>query len=257
MQQSHINYDERGNIAIVCLNRPSKLNALNAEMLESLARIFREAAVNESLRALVLTGTGAEFSAGTDADIDLSVAGAREASQRMQRACDAIERCAVPVIAAVNGVAIGGGCALAFACHLRVAAREARFSLPEAHLGLLPAYSGTQRFPPLVEHGRALASMMAGEEMTAEEAHRLGVVNDIVETDDVVDAAIRLAERITMFAPLAVRACLRAVTEGTRLGFEQGLELEAELFSNLFATGDVREGTGAFMEKRKPVFKGK
>lgn len=253
-----VEYEEQDRIAIVRLNRPAKLNALTAGMLDRLTQLFTGATANENLRAIVLTGAGAAFSAGTDIAslANLTEAEAHEASRRGQAASDAIESSVVPVIAAINGAAIGGGCELALACHLRVAAKDARFGLPEAHLGLLPAYGGTQRLARIVGRGRALAAMLAGEEITAEEAHDLGIVNDVVETDEVLTAAIELAGRIAAFAPLAVRACLRAVVEGTRLDFERGLELEAELFSRLFATEDMREGTRAFLEKRKPVFKG-
>jgi enoyl-CoA hydratase len=245
-------------IAVVRLNRAAKLNALTAGMLSRLTQIFRDAETKENLRAIILTGAGDAFSAGTDIAslLDITEAEAREVSRRGQSACNAIESCAVPVIAALNGAAIGGGCELALSCHLRVAAKDVRFGLPETHLGLLPAYGGTQRLARLVGRGRALAAMLAGEEIKADEAYSLGLVNEVVERDEVVAAAMKLGEKIAASAPLAVRACLRAVVEGSRLELQQGLELEAELFSRLFGTEDVREGTRAFLEKRKPVFNG-
>jgi enoyl-CoA hydratase len=211
------------------------------------------------LRAVVLTGAGEAFCAGTDiGDLaGLDEAGALETARRGQRACEAIELCGVPVVAAVNGAAVGGGCELALACHLRVAARNATFSLPEVKLGALPAYGGTQRLARAVGRGRALAAMLAGDALTADEAFRLGLVNRVVEPDRLIDEAQSLASLVAEQAPLAVRACLEAVTRGTRLPLEAGLELEAELFSRLFSTEDVREGTRAFLEKRQPRFKGK
>jgi enoyl-CoA hydratase len=165
--------------------------------------------------------------------------------------------CGTPVVAAVQGAAAGGGCELALACHLRVASRGARFSLPETRLGLVPAYGGTQRLARAVPHARALAAMLAGEAMDAEEALRLGLVNRVVEEGGLMKEAEALARAIVeTSAPLAARACLEAVTRGTRLPLEDGLRLEAELFSNLFSTRDAREGTRAFLEKRKPSFEG-
>ncbi|MDQ3584815.1 MAG: enoyl-CoA hydratase-related protein [Acidobacteriota bacterium] len=248
-------------LMVVCLNRAEKRNALTRGMLERLGEVFAGVGERREVRAVVLTGAGREaFCAGTDIGelASLDVAEARAAARRGQEVCDAIESCGVPVIAAVNGLAAGGGCELALACHLRVAVAGARFTLPEAKLGVLPAYGGTQRLARAVGAGRALAAMIAGDGLTAEEAHRLGLVNRIVEGDDeLLPAAESLAHEIAQHAPLAVRACLAAVTRGTRLSLEDGLALEAELFSQLFATADMREGTRAFLEKRAPLFKGK
>jgi enoyl-CoA hydratase len=164
----------------------------------------------------------------------------------------------VPVIAAVQGAAAGGGCELALACHLRVAAEGARFSLPETRLGLIPAYGGTQRLAQAVGRVRALAAMLAGEEVCADEAQRLGLVNRVVAPDNLMCEAEALARAVVeTSAPLAVRACLEAVTRGSRLALDEGLKLEAELFASLFSTEDVREGTRAFLEKRSPEFKGR
>jgi enoyl-CoA hydratase len=256
--------EERGGddagLIYVRLNRPAKLNALTRAMLERLAEIFRAFHERADLRAVVLTGTGgAAFSAGTDiSQLDgLDEAGALETARRGQETCEAIERCPVPVIAAVNGIAAGGGCELALACHLRLAATHATFSLPELKLGMIPAYGGTQRLARAIGHGRALAAMLAGESLPAEEALRLGLVNRVVAAERLSDEAETLAATLSRLAPLAVRACLAAVTRGARLSIEDGLALEAELFSELFSTEDVREGTRAFLEKRAPRFKGK
>jgi enoyl-CoA hydratase len=249
-----------GGLVCVRLNRPAKRNALTRAMLERLAEIFRAFTTRTDLRAVVLTGAGsAAFSAGTDiSELDgLGEAGALEAARRGQETCEAIELCPVPVIAAINGVAAGGGCELALACHLRVAATHATFSLPELKLGMIPAYGGTQRLARAVGHGRALAAMLAGDSLTADEALRLGLVNRVVAAEQLAGEAEAFAATVSQFAPLAVRACLAAVTHGARLSLADGLALEAELFARLFSTADVREGTRAFLEKRAPVFKGK
>jgi enoyl-CoA hydratase len=184
-------------------------------------------------------------------------AAAAEKARRGQEVCDRIEFCGTPVIAAVQGTAAGGGCELALACHLRVASIDARFSLPEARLGVIPAYGGTQRLARAVGTGRALSAMLAGDEIEAEEALRCGLVNRVAEPVRCIDEAEALARSIIDHAaPLAARACLAAVTRGARLRLDEALRLEAELFAGLFATADVREGTRAFLEKRKPSFRG-
>jgi enoyl-CoA hydratase len=255
-----VTLEDRGALLVVALDRAGKRNALTRAMLERLREIFSGVRARPDLRAVILTGAGREaFCAGTDiCELEgLDEVGARATSRRGQEVCDAIELCGVPVIAAVNGVAAGGGCELALACHLRVAARGASFSLPETKLGALPAYGGTQRLARSVGAGRALAAMLAGDALAADEALRLGVVNRVAEPDQLIAEAESLAAAVGEHAPLAVRACLEAVTRGARLPLEEGLALEAELFAHLFSTDDVREGTRAFLEKRAPVFKGK
>jgi enoyl-CoA hydratase len=251
---------ERGALLFVRLERPAKRNALTCAMIERLGEIFAGVPARRDLRAVILSGAGTDFCAGTDIrELEaLDEAGALSKAARGQQVCDAIELCGTLVIAAVRGAAAGGGCELALACHLRVAARGARFSLPETRLGVIPAYGGTQRLARAVGAGRALAAMLVGEEVEAEEALRLGLVNRVVEEGRLMDEAELLARSINeTAAPLAVRACLEAVTRGARLPTDDALRLEAELFARLFSTEDVREGTRAFLEKRKPVFKGK
>ncbi|HLM55607.1 MAG TPA: enoyl-CoA hydratase-related protein [Pyrinomonadaceae bacterium] len=247
-------------LAHVRLERPAKRNALTGAMLARLAEIFSDIAARRDLRAVILSGAGPDFCAGTDiAELAaLDVEGARRKAEEGQRVCELVETCGTPVIAALQGAAAGGGCELALACHLRVAASGARLSLPEARLGALPAYGGTQRLARAVGHGRALAAMLAGDEIDADEALRLGLVNRVADPARVLDEAEALARSITDFAaPLAARACLEAVTRGARLPLADGLRLEAELFARLFSTADVREGTRAFLEKRPPNFKGR
>lgn len=255
-----VTFEERDAVAYVRLERPEKRNALTGAMLERLAEIFAGVAARRDLRAVILGGAGPDFCAGTDiAELEgLDAEGARRKAARGQEVCDAVELCGTPVVAAVRGAAAGGGCELALACHLRVAAADARFSLPETRLGVIPAYGGTQRLARAVGRGRALAAMLAGEEVWAEEALGLGLVNRVAAPAEVLPAAEALARAISeTSAPLAVRACLEAVTRGTRLPLADGLRLEAELFARLFSTDDVREGTRAFLEKRPPAFTGK
>ena len=254
-----ISFTEKDSFAYVRLERAAKRNALTRAMLERLSEIFAGVSARRDLRAVILSGAGADFCAGTDiAELEwLDETSARQKAEQGQATCDAIESCGVPVVAAVRGAAAGGGCELALACHLRVAAEGARFSLPETRLGVIPAYGGTRRLAHAVGRGRALAAMLAGDRVGADEALRLGLVNRVVAPDKLLDEAEALARAIVeTSAPLAVRACLEAVTRGARLPLDAGLKLEAELFASLFSTADVREGTRAFLEKRKPEFKG-
>jgi enoyl-CoA hydratase len=243
--------DFGGPIARITLNRPEKLNALSGEMLDQLAETFRIISQNQTLRAIVLTGAGnmAFSAAGTDTNefAALNEEEVKQALQRSQAVCDAIENCRVPVIAAVNGIAAGFGCELALACHLRVASERAEFSFAETTLSSI-SVSGIKRANELT---------LAGKTIKADEALRIGLVNAVVPSDQVQDEAMTLAQEIAKLAPLAVRACLQAVIKGFDLPLEEGLKLETELFSELFATEDMREGTRAFLEKRTPVFQGK
>ncbi|HEY0322303.1 MAG TPA: enoyl-CoA hydratase-related protein [Pyrinomonadaceae bacterium] len=253
-------YEARDFVALVRLNRPEKMNALSGEMLDELRGVFEQIKRESKMRAVILTGAGERaFSAGTDIGElrQLDREGARRASLRGQEVCELIEDCAVPVIAAVNGVAAGGGCELALCCHIRLASENAEFSLPETELGMIPAYGGTQRAPRALGMSRALEMLLTGQPLSAKDALRYGLVNRVVEPSRLLTEAEALASTISELAPLAIRACLEAVTRGIDLPLEQGLELEAELFSRLFYTEDVREGTRAFLEKRPPVFKGR
>ena len=256
---SLIDHQQQNGVAIVRLNRPEKLNSLTGEMILSLSGLFRSFASDSSLRAVILTGTGEKaFCVGTDIS-ELAASDKDEAqkiSQRGQALCDLIERCPVPVIGALNGLAVGGGCELALACHIRLATANASFSLPETRLGIIPGYGGTQRMPREVGRSRALEIMLGGREVSAADAERLGLINRIVSAESLLTEAQSLAQDIARLAPLAIRACLESVRVGLELPLAEGLAVETRLFAELFATADVREGTQAFLEKRAPTFKG-
>ncbi|MBC8030981.1 MAG: enoyl-CoA hydratase/isomerase family protein [Pyrinomonadaceae bacterium] len=259
MDSSLIITERRGSIEIIRLNRSEKFNALTREMILALSDTFTNLESDADLRALILTGAGDHaFCAGTDINelTQLKEEEAVKVSERGQALCNQIENAAVPVIAAVNGIAAGGGCELALACHIRIASNNARFSLPESKLGIIPGYRGTRRLAREIGSGRAWEMMLTGKTVGAEEALQMGLVNRLTTSDDLLTAAESLAGEIALLAPLAIRACLKAITLGVDLSLAEGLALEAGLFASLFATEDMREGTRAFLEKRAPVFKG-
>ena len=260
MTASMISVERRDEIAIFSLNRPDKLNAISRAMLRELTGIFKDASGDKSLRAIIFTGAGNKaFSAGTDLSelIDVPADQARNVAEGGQWLCDAIENCTVPVIAAVNGIAAGAGCEFALASHLRIASANASFSLPELKLGIIPGYGGTQRLARDIGRGRAFEIILTGRRVDAEEALSIGLINRIAPPGELLPEALQLAKEVASLAPLAISACLQAVTKGTELPLAEGLDLEAGLFASLFATEDMREGTRAFLEKRKPVFKGR
>ena len=253
-------YQRRDALAIICLNRPEKLNALSSEMLFDLSDAFKQVESDCGVRAVILTGAGERaFCAGTDITelTALDEAGALQTSKRGQRVCEQVESCKVPVIAAINGLAAGGGFELALACHLRIASRNAQFSLPETKLGVIPGYGGSQRLAREIGPARALELILTSSTLSAEEAFQNRLINRIAEPDALLAEVESLANEIASLAPLAIRAGLQAVTRGLELTLEEGLALEAKLFAGLFDTEDVREGTNAFLEKRAPVFKGR
>lgn len=246
-------------VSLIRLNRPEKLNALSTELFDAMTQKLEQLQAEDTLRVLILTGTGHAFCAGTDISqfVDCTTNEATAISARGQMLCDQLEHFPVPTIAAINGIAAGGGCEIALACHLRIASSLASFSLPEPKLGLLAGYGGTQRLPRVVGTGRAVELMITGRAVSAEEALEIGLINRIVPDAELITETLKLARQIEQLAPLAIRACLKAVMLGIEQPLEKGLEIERELFASLFTTDDVREGTTAFLEKRTPVFKGK
>jgi enoyl-CoA hydratase len=256
---SSLIFDLTDGIARVTVNRPDKLNALNAIVIAELADAVTRIETDAAVRGVIVTGAGSKaFVAGADINelTEQGVAGGRARAIVGQQVFRRLERCGKPVIAAVNGFALGGGCELAMACHLRVAGINTRFGQPEVKLGIAPGYGGTVRLPRLVGKARALELLLTGDMIDAEEAHRIGLVNRVVPADRVVDEAESMLQTILANGPLAVRACLEAVDMGMEMTLDQALLLEAGYFGLLSATADMQEGTRAFVEKRKPAFRG-
>jgi enoyl-CoA hydratase len=252
--------DRDASVATVTINRPKVLNALNSATLDELRRAILDLKQDESVRAVILTGAGEKsFVAGADIN-ELAVqspTGGREHAMRGQHVLDLIEQMGKPVIAAINGYALGGGCELAMACTLRLAADTARLGQPEINLGIIPGYAGTQRLARIVGKGRALEILLTGDPITAQEAHRLGLVNRVVPAADLIKEARALAAALASKAPVAVRYILEAVHKGLEMPFAQAQVFEATLFGLVSSTDDMREGTAAFLEKRKADFTGK
>lgn len=259
MPYETLRFEVQDGIAIITVNRPDKLNALNdrvvAELSEAAGRLLEDG----NIRGAIITGAGSKaFVAGADI-AELSRQDAESGRQRAlagQAAFRRLERCGKPVIAAVNGFALGGGCELAMACHLRVASETARFGQPEVKLGLCPGYGGTVRLPRLVGRGRALELLLGGQMIDASEAYRIGLVNRVVPADRLLDECRNLLHTMLDNAPLALRACLEAVDSTLQVTLDEGLQIEAAHFGLLSATADMREGTAAFLEKRKAAFRG-
>jgi enoyl-CoA hydratase/carnithine racemase len=249
-----------GSIAIVTINRPKVLNALNAPTLDDLRRAILDLKRDESVRAIVITGSGDKsFVAGADIN-ELAVqspSSGHDHALTGQHVFDLIENLGKPVIAAVNGYALGGGCELAMACTLRIAADTAKFGQPEINLGILPGYAGTQRLPRLVGKGRAMEFILTGSPISAIEAERIGLVNRVVPAADLLLEARRMAGALAAQAPIAMRYIINAINHGLEMPFAQACAYEAALFGLAAATDDMREGTRAFLEKRKPSFQGK
>lgn len=260
MTQSPISSTDQGAIRVLAVNRPDKLNALNAATLDALLAAFEAAADDPGVRVVVLTGTGPKaFVAGADiAEMaDLRATEGRDFSLRGQRLMRRIETLPKPVIAMVNGFALGGGLELAMACHLRIAADSARLGQPEINLGLIPGFGGTQRLLRLAGRAATLELCLLGAPIDAARALQLGIVNRVVAAADLEAETLKLAAQLANAAPLALRGTLDAVNVGGECGIEEGLQYETAQFGLMFSTDDMREGTRAFLERRKPVFQGR
>lgn len=253
-------HDAATGVLVITINRPKVLNALNAATLAELSAAVTAAAGDDAVRAVVLTGAGEKsFVAGADINelAKLTPVEGRAHAHKGQAVCDQIERLGKPVVAAINGFALGGGCELAMACTIRLAAEHARFAQPEINLGLIPGFAGSQRLPRLVGRGRALELLLIGDMIDAAEAHRIGLVNRIVPAASLLDEAKALAVKLAAKAPVASRYILDAVAAGLDMSFAEAEAHEAALFGIMFGTDDMREGTSAFLEKRKAAFKGR
>jgi enoyl-CoA hydratase/carnithine racemase len=257
---ANIRYEKKDLIAYVMVNRPKVLNALNTSTWTDLQAAFEDAKADASVQGVILTGAGDKaFIAGADigelADVDAY--GAEESSRFGQGVLDFIENLGKPVIAAINGFALGGGCETAMACTIRIAAEHAKFGQPEVKLGLLPGGGGTQRLPRLVGKGRALQLILTGETISAQEAYRIGLVNEVVAAAGLIDRAETILKQIAANAPIAVKFSLEAANKGLETSQSEGLALEASYFGICAATQDKKEGTSAFLEKRAPKFHGR
>jgi enoyl-CoA hydratase len=256
MDLENIRYELRPPIAVVTLDRPKVLNALNLQSMAELERVFLDIRQNADIRAVLITGAGEKsFVAGADIRelASLSALEGEQVATRGQRIFSLIENCGKPV----NGFALGGGCELALACTLRIASTSARLGQPEVKIGIIPGYGGTQRLPRLIGKGAALKMILTGEVISADEALRLGLVDELVAPEQLLARGEQIAQTIAGMAPLAVRDSIRAVNSGYDLPLASGLELEASLFGLACSTSDKEEGTKAFLEKRAPRWNGK
>jgi len=253
-------FEIRDAIAFITINRPDKLNALNDQVMAELGQAADRITAEDAIRGVILTGAGPKaFVAGADI-ADLAKQGPFDGKARAlrgQAVLRRLETCGKPVVAAVNGFALGGGCELALACHIRIASDNAKFGQPEVKLGIAPGYGGTQRLPRLVGKGRALQLILTGEMIDAAEAYRIGLVNKVVPAAELAVESEKLVRGILAMGPLAVRLALEAVERGLDMSLDEGLLLEANHFGLLAATADMKEGLTAFLEKRAPKFAGR
>jgi enoyl-CoA hydratase/carnithine racemase len=257
---ANVLYEKKGAIAYVTVNRPKVLNALNTPTWKDLRTAFEDARDDMTVRGVILTGTGNKaFIAGADISELAHVAAfeAEQSSRFGQEVLDLIENLGKPVIAAVNGFALGGGFETAMACTIRLAVDTAKFGQPEVTLGLVPGGGGTQRLPRLVGKGRALQLILSGEMISAQEAFRIGLVNEVVPAADLITRAEGILNKIASNAPIAVKFALEAANKGLETSQDDGLVLEASYFGLCAATEDKKEGTTAFLEKRSPQFQGR
>ncbi len=259
MSYKNIQLSKENSIATVTINRPEKLNALNKDTIEELHQVFLELEKNYQTRVIILTGSGEKaFVAGADISefADFTVEeGIQLAARGQDLLFNFVENLKIPVIAAVNGFALGGGLELAMACHFRVASDTAKMGLPEVSLGVIPGYGGTQRLPQLIGKGRAMELIMTAGMIAAEEAYRMGLVNHIVPQAELLDYCKSIANRIIKNSPLAITKAIKAINASNKEG-ENGFETEIKSFGRCFGTEDFKEGTTAFLEKRKAVFTG-
>lgn len=259
MSYRFIRIEQQERVAILKLNRPEALNALNSEVLKELYLAVDELEEDVNVHIIIITGEGKAFVAGADISEmkDLDAEEGRKFGNLGQKVFRKIDQMEKPVIAAVNGFALGGGCELAMCCDMRVASKKAKFGQPEVGLGIIPGFSGTQRLSRIVGTGKAKELIFTGDVIKAEEAERIGLVNKVVEHEDLMNEAMNLAKKIGKNAQKAVRYANIAINRGIETDIDTGIGIEADLFGLCFATKDQKEGMNAFVEKRKAQFKGK
>jgi enoyl-CoA hydratase len=258
MTLENVRTNNKDGILTITIDRPKVLNALNAQTVAEIGQAFDAAREDDSVKAIILTGGGEKaFVAGADINelAQMTPVTGKQVAEKGQRVFRAIEKFPKPVIAAINGFALGGGCELALACHIRIASEKAQLGLPEVTLGIIPGYGGTQRMARLLGKGKALELILTGDRIAAAEAERIGLVNKVVPADQLLTAAEEMARTIAKRGPLAVRAAIEAVMSGSDMPFDEGQLLEATLFGLLASTEDMKEGMGAFLEKRAADFK--
>ncbi|MGH9347323.1 MAG: enoyl-CoA hydratase-related protein [Vicinamibacterales bacterium] len=260
MAFDNLTLERDGAVALLTINRPKVLNALDTPTMDELRRAVLDVRHDAALRVLIITGAGEKsFVAGADIN-ELAVQSPIEGKAhalRGQHVFDLIENLGKPVVAAINGFALGGGCELAMACTLRIAADTARLGQPEINLGIIPGYAGTQRLPRLVGKGIALELLLTGRQVKADEALRIGLVNRVVPSAELMSETRKLAAELALKAPVAARHVIEAVNRGLEVSFDKAAFLEATLFGLVASTDDMREGTKAFLEKRPPAFRGR
>jgi len=260
MSYENILFEKKNSIAYVTVNRPKVLNALNMATMDELRAAFHEIKNDAGVRVVILTGSGEKaFIAGADINelAAHSAVSGKEYTHRGQSVLNLIENLGKPVIACLNGFTLGGGCEIAMACTMRLASDNAKIGQPEVKLGIIPGYGGTQRLPRLVGKGRAMQLVLTGEMITAQEAHRIGLVNEVTSPAELIPRAEAIAQKIIANAPLAVQYSLEAINKGLEMTLPEALYLEAVLFSVACSSEDKKEGTTAFLEKRPAQFKGK
>lgn len=253
-------FEQKGNIAIITINRPDKLNALNKKVLDELYNALKHCGEVESIWGVILTGAGEKaFVAGADiAEINqLNPQTGKEFALRGQMIFNYIDQFPKPVICAVNGFALGGGCELAMACHIRIASENAKFGQPEVNLGIIPGYGGTQRLTRLIGKGRSMYMILTGEMIDANTAYQFGLVNKVVPLNELMNEAEKVLNTIISKGRIAVTTAIRSINAACELPLSEGLKFEADMFSVCCGTEDFKEGTSAFLEKRKPEFKGR
>ncbi|QAA31148.1 short-chain-enoyl-CoA hydratase [Clostridium manihotivorum] len=258
MELKNVILEKEGNIAVVTINRPKALNALNSETLKDIDTVVAELEKDKEVYAVILTGAGEKaFVAGADISEmkDLNEEQGREFGALGNKVFRRLEVLDKPVIAAISGFALGGGCELAMACDIRIASEKARFAQPESGLGITPGFGGTQRLPRLVGLGKAKELIYTGDMVNAAEALRIGLVNKVVPLESLMDEAKALAKKIAANAPIAVKLCKDAIDRGMQVGIDEAIVIEAEDFGKCFATEDQKEGMSAFVEKREKNFK--